>query len=161
MKIMETPKGFKLDQFPLQLEHLADLIAFDGPLLSLFENHFGENYFYYWCDVDQHYNRWLIFRVNYEQLRSYLTQQISLHDLTQNPVDGLVYCVDIDNEVQYQNIYLLRPTNLPDAYIPEKNSYYDFDTELDEEERKVILDRILTAANAAVYSVQQIMQIKS
>jgi len=154
---METLKGFKLDKFPLKLEHMADLIYFDGPLLSLFENHFGENYFYCWCDVDDRYNRWFVFRVSYEQLRLYLMQQISLHDLTLNPVDGLVYCLDIDNDVQYQNVYLLRPTNLPEAYIPSTDSYYDLESELEEEEKKAIFSRVLTAANTAIYSLKKIM----
>jgi hypothetical protein len=77
--------------------------------------------------------------------------------LTLNPVYGFVYCLDIDNEVQYQNVYLLRPTNLPDAYVPDTNSYYDIESELEEAEKKAILNRVLTAANAAIYSFQQIM----
>jgi hypothetical protein len=154
---METLKGFRLDKFPLQLEHLTDLIYFDGPLLSLFENRFGEHYFYCWCDVDEHCHRWLVFRLSDEQLRNYLMQQISLRDLTLNPVEGLVYCLDIDNQVQYQNIYLLRPSNLPEAYIPDTESYYDLESELEEEQRKAILSRVLTAANAAIYSSQKIM----
>ncbi|MEK8016555.1 MAG: DUF6575 domain-containing protein [Candidatus Parabeggiatoa sp.] len=154
---METLKGFKLDKFTLKLEHIADLISFNGPLLSLFENDFGENYFYCWCDVDERYNRWLVFRVSYEQLRRYLMEQISLHDLTLNPVEGFVYCLDIDNALQYQNVYLLRPTNLPEMYIPSTDSYYDLESELEEEEKKAILSRVLTAANTAIYSLQKMM----
>jgi hypothetical protein len=82
-----------------------------------------------------------------------LMQQISLRDLTLNPVEGLVYCLDIDNQVQYQNIYLLRPTNLPEAYIPDTDSYYDLESELEEEQRKAILSRVLTAANAAIQKI--------
>ena len=34
---------------------IADLIYFDGPLLSLFENSHGDLYLYYWCD----HGKWL------------------------------------------------------------------------------------------------------
>ncbi|TAG74491.1 MAG: hypothetical protein EAZ23_06010 [Oscillatoriales cyanobacterium] len=55
--------GFKLDKFPLSLRSIVHLEYFDGPLLSLFENEYGDSYLYSWCDVDNLYNRWLVFRV--------------------------------------------------------------------------------------------------
>jgi hypothetical protein len=41
------------DDFPAWLllhEPVVDLIYFEGPLLTLFENEYGDSYLYYWCD---------------------------------------------------------------------------------------------------------------
>ncbi|EDN65617.1 hypothetical protein BGP_0795 [Beggiatoa sp. PS] len=60
---MQEITGYLLEHFPLNLRDIVDLIYFDGPLLTLFENEYGDSYLYYWCDVDEQCNRWLVFRV--------------------------------------------------------------------------------------------------
>jgi len=39
---MQTLTGYPLDTFPLQLRGIVDLIYFDGSLLTLFENEYGD-----------------------------------------------------------------------------------------------------------------------
>lgn len=141
---MEDIKTFKLDEFPLKLNFVADLIYFEGPLLSLFKNETGDSYLYYWCDVDENYNRWIIFRLSKAKLKSYVFEKLSLDDLILNPSDGFVYITDIDDNLQYRNIYLIQPDKLPEQYIPESDSFYDFKSELDEDEdgKQLLLNHI-------------------
>jgi len=123
---MQTITGYQLDTFPLQLRGIVDLIYFDGPLLTLFENEYGDYYLYYWCDTDSDCHRWLVFRVTHHLLRFYVTQQRSLQELIIKPVDGFLYAIDLDDKLQGKNICLVHPNHLPQEYIPGVDSYYDF-----------------------------------
>ncbi|GBC61773.1 hypothetical protein DENIS_2735 [Desulfonema ishimotonii] len=125
---MKKLKGTKLEKFVLksQLIKVADLIYFDGPLLSHFKNKNSENYLYYWCDADN-LNRWLIFRVSSQDLTLYLNKEITLYELIINPIDGFLYSVDIDENMEYRNIFMVQPDDLPESYIPEIDSYYEFE----------------------------------
>ena len=141
---MEKIRGLKLKRFSLQnLDKVADLIFFDGPLLSYFEDERENGYLYYWCDVGQECNRWLIFRIAPEHLKLYLSKQIPLHDLVVDPIDGFLYLVDIDSELQFKNTYLVKPERLPHSYIPDPNSYYEFDP-IPEDGQEKKLQRYLT-----------------
>lgn len=142
---MEQLIGFKLSKFPLTLRSIVNLEYFDGPLLSLFENEYGDSYLYSWCDVDNLYNRWLVFRVAQITLKLYIEGQVSLHELIVNPVDGFLYSLDIDNDLQVKNTYLILPENLPAIYLPETDSYYelsDLNRETAEEDRLLIFQKL-------------------
>jgi len=139
---MEAVNTFSMDNFPLRLTFVADLIYFDGPLLSLFKNESGDSYLYYWCDVDDNYNRWIIFRLSKAKLKSYIFKKISLNSLILNPIDGFLYIADINDDLQYRNIFLSPPDKLPESYVPEEDSYYDFESELDEDSRSLVINHI-------------------
>ena len=106
---------------------VSDLIYFDGPLLSHFISPNGENYLYYWCDVDDTYNRWIIFRIDLPSVQKYIEKKISLRDLISHPSDGFIYVADIDNNIQYREIQLLLENEIPPEYLPQEDSYYDFE----------------------------------
>lgn len=106
---------------------VSDLIYFDGPLLSHFISPNGENYLFYWCDVDDLYNRWIIFRTDLLTIQKYIEKNISLREIITNPTDGFVYLTDIDNDINYNNIQLLLANEIPEEYIPNTNSYFDFE----------------------------------
>ena len=142
---MEQLIGFKLSKFPLSLRSIVNLEYFDGPLLSLFENEYGDSYLYSWCDVDNLYNRWLVFRVAQPTLKLYIEGQVSLHELIVNPVDGFLYSLDIDNALQVKNTYLILPENLPKIYLPETDSCYemsDLNRETAAEDKLLIFQKI-------------------
>src|SRR5216117_1482905 len=114
---MKALKGTRLDRFPLgELNKVSDLIHFEGPLLSLFRNHEGDNYLYYWCDTEGSKDRWLVFRVSDKELNSYLTKRATLRDLLINPSDGFVYAVDMDANLHIANVRILDPQSLPIDY---------------------------------------------
>ena len=132
---MEKLIGWQLDKLPLNLRLIIHLEYFEGPLLSLFENEYGDSYLYSWCDIDELYNRWLVFRVVPETLKQYVEGKVSLRELLLNPIDGFLYSLDIDDTLQILNVYLLQPKTLPKNYIPDTDSYYSF-LELNSETRE-------------------------
>ena len=133
---MENIQGIKVAQFPLELNHVIDLIYFEGPLLSLFNNKSCDYYLYYWCDVDDIYNRWIIFRITQQNIKNYLLKKTTLFDLVVKPVDGFVYVINIDNELRFSNVKMIKPDKLPQSYIPKSDSFYDMESEFDELNKK-------------------------
>lgn len=124
---MEKVQGVKIKVFPPgQLTKVADLIYYDGPLLSLFKNQINDSYLSYWCDLKDNLSRWLFFRVSEQQLNSYLAKDLTLRELILSPVDSTLYCVDVDVDDQYRSIFFLTPEDLPNKYIPKPNTYYEF-----------------------------------
>lgn len=110
-----------------QLHKVSDLIAFDGPLLSHFMNDKGDSFLFYWVDVDDNYNRWMIFRTDLSQIQNYLNKKETLYNLILECNDEYVYFVDIDDDNNYHNICYTSVKLIEDDYLPEKNSYYQFD----------------------------------
>jgi hypothetical protein len=138
---MKQVVGIELEKFPLNLRHIVDLIYFEGPLLSVFENEFGDYYLYCWCEVDNLYNRWLVFRIHRNQLIQYLERKINLLELILHPVDGLHYLLDLDSDLQVNKFYIVLPDALPDLYLPEADAYYDemlLDAEFFERDKQTI-----------------------
>ena len=123
----------ELDEFPHQgLTKIADLIYFEGPLLSLFiatlacRDYNGPKYLYYWCDASDVVNRWLLFSISDKRFDLYLRKKISLREVILEPDDGLLHVCDIDGELRYRNVYVVSPDCLPESYIPDEDSYYEF-----------------------------------
>ena len=124
---METHKGSNIETLPIgKLRKVADLIYFDGPLLSLFKDFKDENYLYYWCDSDAQANRWLIFRVTTEHLNSYLNHEVSLRSLIFAADAAKTFLVDLDNQLQHLKVLSVSPDDLSSAYLPDEDSLYEF-----------------------------------
>ena len=118
-------RGHIIDKLPFNhLRPIADLIYFEGPLLSYLRDNGAQHYLYYWCDVDDQYNRWLIFRVEEQLLRKFLTQQITLRMVILS-TDTPTYLVDMDDESRYDSIIQINSADLPPDYLPEIDTYYD------------------------------------
>lgn len=108
-------------------KRIADLIYFEGPFLSHYVSEKGDDYLFYWVDRDEHDNRWLVLRVSLASLQKYIGKDLTLRELIENPNDGYMYSVDVDNSLQYHNVKLVQPANLPADYLPDADSYYDFE----------------------------------
>lgn len=106
---------------------VSDLIYFDGPLLSHFISPNGENYLFYWCDVDDLFNRWIILRTDLLTIQKYIDKKISLKEVLSQPTDGFVYVADIDENICYKSIQILLADEIPAEYIPQENSFYNFE----------------------------------
>lgn len=125
---METVKGISIKSDWLNdLVKVSDLIYYDGPLLSHYQSLSGEDYLFYWVDTDDTYNRWLIINISIVKIQDYLNRKISLLSLITELDNGLVYKVDIDKDIQYHNFELLYIFELPETYLPTKNSLYSFE----------------------------------
>ena len=121
--------GFSINFDFSKLIKVADLIYHDGPLLSHYVSNKGENYLFYWVDVDNEYNRWVVIRTDIFSIQQYLEKKSTLHSIITQPNDGFVYTVDIDDKIHYHNIKLVPIANLPEEYTPTENSYYAFEIE--------------------------------
>jgi hypothetical protein len=125
---MEKVNGISIkSDWIYDLVKVSDLIYYDGPLLSHYQSLSGEDYLFYWVDTDENYNRWLIINISIIKLQDYLNKKISLYQLITELDAGLVYKVDIDKEIQYHNFELLYIHELPESYLPNKNSLYSFE----------------------------------
>ncbi len=126
---MEKVKGILIKSDWLKgLVKVSDLIYYNGPLLSHFQSLSGEDYLFYWVDTDSSFNRWLIINISIEKLQDYLNRKISLYQLITELDSGLVYKVDIDKDIQYHNFELLYIHELPETYLPNINSLYNFES---------------------------------
>lgn len=96
---MKTIKGIEIKNSNFEkFKKVADLIYFDGPLLSHYVTDNGDNYFFYWLDQDDTDNRWLFARIDYDITQKFFKKELTLHKVLSSPLDNIVYTVDIDNE---------------------------------------------------------------
>ena len=85
------------------LIQMSDLIYYDGPLLSHFVSKAGDDYLFYWVDVDEEFNRWMFFRTNTTIIQSYLDKKISLRDIILGLNERFVYIVEVDDDSNFLN----------------------------------------------------------
>ncbi|RFM31232.1 DUF6575 domain-containing protein [Chitinophaga silvisoli] len=124
---MEQLNGIISDGVPLNgLRKVSDLIYYEGPLLSHFKNKYGDNYLFYWVDNNDNFNRWLVFRVYERFINSYIERSITLKELILSTLDEFLYSIDIDNNLDYKNIQLVKINDLPASYLPKPDSKYNF-----------------------------------
>ncbi len=144
---MKKILGYQIQKLPFNPTHIVDLNYFEGPLLSLFESEYGDYYLYYWCDVDDTYNCWLVFRVKKRSLIEYLERKLTLRDLVISPIDGIQYLIEMNDDLKVINTYITQPNDLLKSYIPDENSYYaDLDLNPDSfaEDKQLIQQRIFS-----------------
>ena len=124
---MRRIEGYNIEYDFSQFKKVADLIYFEGPLLSHYVSSKGDDYLFYWVDRDDSDNRWLVLRVSMANLQKYIGNVLTLRDLIENPNDGYLYSVDVNNDICYHDIKLIQPSALPEEYLPERESYYAFE----------------------------------
>jgi len=120
---MQPIIGLKIQELPIKgLKKVEDLLYFDGPLLSFYMSESDDCFLFYWVDVDNEYNRWVVFPVRLIELNDFLNKKISLLKLYESALNG--YIIDIDNSLNYNNIQLAQLLELPSDYIPSKDSFF-------------------------------------
>lgn len=118
-------KSFYHHGYPVgHLDLIADLVYLDGPFLSHYTDALGNNYLFYWVDADNTHNRWLIFKVDPQQITRYTEGELSLLTLLQS-AQGAIYAVDANNDGEYSNISSVSLPDLPDSYLPMPDAYHD------------------------------------
>ncbi len=108
------------------LIRIGDLLYFDGPLLTLFEDtNNGHLYLFDWVDRDNISNRWLVYRVSPLALLDFITRQISHFELYKSNPDFKFYVVDIQTKHTITDYTLSELNEVPMAYLPNKENYFD------------------------------------
>ncbi|MCK5719174.1 MAG: hypothetical protein KAH84_04395 [Thiomargarita sp.] len=125
---MEILGAKVLSDFALQhkLVRIVDIINFEGPLLTLYENPVNGHLFLYdWIDYDKKHNRWLMYHCKPIKIWEFIHQKISHFDLF-NAENEEVYVLDINNKsLQIENVVRMNRKALPDIYFPEKEAYFE------------------------------------
>lgn len=124
---MRKIEGYNIEYDFSGFKKIADLIYFEGPLLSHYVSSKGDDYLFYWVDRDDSDNRWLVLRVSLANLQKYIGKKITLRELIETPNDGYLYSVDVSNDIIYHDVKLVQPSSLPETYLPETDSYYAFE----------------------------------
>lgn len=127
---MKQIKGIniKIKDFS-KFKKVADLIYFDGPLLSHYVTEKGDNYLFYWIDEDDECNRWMVVRTDYANIKRYINHQITLLEVLTTPIDDIVYTMDIDDAGNHHNFQVHALEDLPEDYLPTPDSFYEFEPE--------------------------------
>ena len=124
---MRKIDGYDINYDFSRFRKIADLIYFEGPLLSHYVSSMVYDYLFYWVDSDDRDNRWLVLRVSLANLQKYIGKEVTLRELIETPNDGYLYTVDVDNDIHYHDVRLVQPSALPEDYLPELESYYTFE----------------------------------
>lgn len=139
--MMEIINGHKLS---LNLEKIADLLYFDGPFVSLFEDNEKKTYYLYrWCDADKNCNRWLIFKANHKQIKNYIDGNLSMREIVMG-TESFFLC-DINNDIEYEHVYFITCSQLPASYIPGMKSFFDLELSgISEDDLSILKERFMS-----------------
>lgn len=97
----------------------ADLVYFDGPLLSLFRQSDGSDALFAWLDCDNRSNRWCVVPVTRSELWHYLNGKISLRSLILALPSILIF--NTGAKASRRTFYEIEA--LPKDYLPDEDSF--------------------------------------
>ena len=122
---MKKIKGTLIKHLGFEPVKQGDFIYHEGPLLSHFvdKNNPSDNYLYRWVDFNDDSHRWLISRLSDGDLSAFFKRQSSLRQLISK--NSFVYLLDLDAQLNKIQILLVSSNDLPDAYLPQINSFFD------------------------------------
>lgn len=79
---------------------------------------------FYWVSRTETANRWLLFKVDSNKLKEYIEANPNnsglLREMILNVPDNVVFCIDLDNDIQPELIVKMSSENLSEKYLPEK-----------------------------------------
>lgn len=138
-----------------KFNRIGDLLYFEGPILSLFEElNSGHLYLFDWVDRDEKSNRWLIYRTSPISLLQFIRYQISHLRLFRKRPEEEVYFVDIDakNEL-FSNYDAFAIEELPQNYLPNDDNFFELsDCKHFEEIEAVIINALSKQKSENRYS---------
>ena len=121
MKSMPEIKGIPIEKGErLNFVWNADLVSFDGPLISLFKKG-DDDFLFVWVDCDVSRNRWLIVPVERNPLQDYLTQHSTLLSIMKDA--KVVWIFESTMTAQRRNYRNIEVDKLPESYLPKRDSY--------------------------------------
>lgn len=103
----------------------ADLVAFDGPFISLFKSDRDVDALFVWMDCDQRKNRWCIVQIARKTLREYLDRTASLHEVLTRA--GELYFFDVGISGKRSNFTSASIEDIPKEYLPATDSFIDYE----------------------------------
>jgi hypothetical protein len=104
---------------------IADLLYFEGPLLSLFKGSKDQDYFYHWCESDSIASRWLAIPVTRKDIEDYFAHEKSLLSIIKK--QQRIFFIDANNEGTPNQVFSVKSEAIPSAYTVPETSYFDED----------------------------------
>lgn len=102
-------------------KHIEDLLYYDGPLLSLFEDSAHSKYLYLWVDCNGSFNRWCIIPINESTCNLLREQQMTLYNVIVDANWLILFNVNHDGKAT--DGIKIDACDMPDEYMPSKDSY--------------------------------------
>lgn len=102
----------------------ADLIDFDGPLLSLFKGERNTDALYMWVDNDTRRNRWCIIPVDRTTLNNYLQKKTSLKDVVVSAKKVIFFNMfEGVNGLTKRSCIEVSKDDFPADYLPDEDAF--------------------------------------
>ncbi len=122
---MKTLKCINISGLDFNPRKMGDLIYYEGPLLSHFQDSTktNEHFFYRWVDNDDEANRWLIFKASNQDLIKFFNKQFSEFDLIAK--NNSVTFLDLDDNLNKIGIYMSAFENIPNDYLPSQKAFFE------------------------------------
>lgn len=122
---MNTLKGIRwpFSHFS-EMEKVRDLMYFDGPLLSHFQNRHGEDFLFYWVDCDQTLNRWMVVRLDEASILRLVNRVVPIDFVIPKLCrDEFVVFVDTADNHAVRASTLVAVQDIPTEYLPSEGVY--------------------------------------
>lgn len=104
---------------------MGDLIWYERPWLSLYADNEKPAvfYLYKWAECDTWLDRWLVWKVDMEDLHRFFNIKVSLRTLLRNAEQ--VWVIDTDEAFDIRDSQLCHGRDLPNRYLPPEESFYN------------------------------------
>ena len=99
----------------------ANLVEFEGPLISLYRSERGEDVLYVWLDCNASKNRWGIVPLSRDTLREYLERDITLRSVFERAETITLF--DIGEDLKRSRFQEVDWAVFPEQYRPKTDSY--------------------------------------
>lgn len=118
-------KNIEMLEFQSSLLRIVDVVNFEGPLLTLFQDITTNNlYLFDWVDRDTLFNRWIVYRCNPDTLNQFIKSKISHYELFMSD-EPICYSIDIDKDIVWNNFQEIIKQDLPESYLPQKDVFFE------------------------------------
>jgi hypothetical protein len=122
---MQPFDEYKINGLEFKLRKLGNLLYHEGPIETHYVNEKDEDFILFWVDSDKEYNRWMLFKTTTSLLDDFFHKELSTLDLINKNPDGLIYLIDIDDDIEYRRLYKLPVKKIPSEYLPSKDSFFN------------------------------------
>lgn len=99
----------------------ADLIYYDGPLLSLYSRERGSDALFLWVDSNEYNNRWAVINIQRDDLKKYLASRLALLDIINKT--ETCYFFNTGPRGRRGKIVQVNTADFPKEYLPDHDSF--------------------------------------
>lgn len=106
------------------LEKVRDLMYFDGPLLTHFQNRHGEDFLFYWVDCNATLNRWMVVRLDEASILRLVNRVVPIDFVIPKLCrDEFVVFIDTADNHATRASTLVAIQDIPQEYLPSEGAY--------------------------------------